>query len=140
MVVKKLPQALSIDPAVEVIMTSGSGTGSKDPVYRNLAKVKRARNMTAAKKKRAEQDAARVNALIDMPQDLLDALDWIASELSVPRSQVASRLMIAAFLQLCENEGWQDWEKDLSRSMRFEFNLVMPDLPGGIREKGTNIK
>jgi len=141
MSVKKDVQPLSIDAAVQSAF-GRPPEGGNDPIYGRMGRVRRARNMTKAQQKKLEKDAQRVRAMFDVPQELLDVLEKIASDLSVPKSQVAGMLMLIGLEQVAEaeSEGWFNWEKEVSRSMRFEYNLVLPELPEPFRNNKKSSK
>ncbi len=123
-------QALTIDPAVE----SALGRSPDDPVYGGLQKVRRARNMTPGQRRKAERDAVRCRAMFDLPEDLLAALDRLAERLGVPRSQAAAYLMLVGLGRLAaEGEEALAGLRRPSRSMRFEWQLDLPDLPDVFR-------
>lgn len=94
-----------------------------DPVFGALDRVRRARNQTPGQRKKADKDAKRNRVMVDLPEELEEALDRIAERLSVPRSQVATWLMLRG-LEHARIEELVD-AREPSRSMRFEFNLVM---------------
>lgn len=145
MAIKKGMKRMELDGAVEAAMTLGALTpalsqklgegGRGDPVFGALERVKRARNQTPGQRRKAEKDAKRNRAMFDLPEELETALDEIAERLSVPRSQVASWLMLRG-LEHTQIEELVDC-REVSRSMRYEFNLA--DFPG-LAEKWKNIE
>ncbi len=139
MAIKK-GKRLELDGAVEAAVTPftphpspqpsprGGERGRNDPVFGALERVKRARNQTPGQRRKAEKDAKRNRAMFDLPEELETALDAIAERLSVPRSQVASWLMLRG-LEHTQIEELVDCRRP-SRSMRYEFNLESyPEVP-----------
>ena len=126
MAIKKGTKRLELDGAVEAALTPipspMNGRGGSDPVFGALERVKRARNQTPGQRRKAEKDAKRNRAMFDLPEELETALDEIAERLSVPRSQVASWLMLRG-LEHTQIEELVDC-REASRSMRYEFNLA----------------
>ncbi len=105
-----------------------NGRGGIDPVFGGLERVRRARNMTPGQRRKAEKDARRNRVMIDLPKELEAVLDRIAAELSVPRSQVASYLMLLG-LWAAEIDELRE-AREPSRSMRYEYILaVYPKIP-----------
>lgn len=114
-----------LDAAVEAVTDS-----ERDPIFGGLEKTRRARNLTPGKRKKAEQDAARNRVMIDISPELEQVLDRVAERLSVPRSQVASYLMLMGLWAADMEEMRAACEA--SRSMRYEYNLArMPQIPEG---------
>jgi DNA-binding transcriptional ArsR family regulator len=127
MAIKK-GKRLELDGAVEAAVTptpyplpERERGKTSDPVFGALERVKRARNQTPGQRRKAEKDAKRNRAMFDLPEELETALDEIATRLSVPRSQVASWLMLRG-LEHTQIEELVDCRRP-SRSMRYEFNL-----------------
>ena len=132
----KTPQPLSIDPAVEAAI-GRSPEAVNDPVYGRLNKVGRARNMTQAQRRKAESDAARNRAMFDLPAELEDAIERLAKQHSVPKSQVASYLMLIGLQAVVDGSASPSIEeiRQLSRSMRYEHNLELPEVPRAFRKR-----
>lgn len=121
-----------LDAAVDSALTPDpspmNGRGERDPIFGGLERVRRARNLTPGQRRKAARDAERNRVMIDLPEELEAALDRIASQLSVPRSQVASYLMLLG-LWAAELDEMQA-AREPSRSMRYEFNMgTFPKIP-----------
>lgn len=128
MAVKKgqIPQRLSIDPAVEAHMSQQAD----DPVYGQINRVRRARNMTPGQRRKAERDKARNKVTRDQRPELQAVLERIAAKESIPISQAEEVLIIAGLEAMLRGE--LDFHKiphRPSRSPRYDFVLVLPDVP-----------
>lgn len=124
----KVPQALSIDPAVEAVM----GKATNDPVYGGLKQVKAARNQTKAQRRKAAADSKRNRTMFDLDAELEQVLDWLAEKNGTSRSQVAGYLMVRG-LAAVEDSTLQDLPRHASRAIRFEYLLDMPEIPEGVK-------
>ena len=125
----KIPQALSIDPAVEAAF--GRSPDSADPVYGRMDAVRRARNQTPGQRRKAARDEARNKATYDLPADLSELVSQIAARFSVPVSQVAALLMTAGLQSIAAGRlDLRDLELRPSRSPRYDWVFAeLPELP-----------
>jgi len=120
-------QDLSLDAALSTHM----GDAGSDPIYGGLTKVNRAR-MTRKQRRQAEHDAARNRVTYDLAPELDQLIEAIAKQLSVPRSQVASYLMLCQLDQIANGKAnpISMWPTRHSKSMRYDFNLThFPEVP-----------
>lgn len=125
MAIKRNVPVQDFDQAVAAVMD-----GADDPVY--AEKRSRARGMTASQRRKAAKDKARNRMMIDLPVALERMVDSLAAELGVPVSQVANYLMIRG-LQ-CARLGELAAAKRVTRSMRYEYTLELPDVPGKLEK------
>lgn len=130
----KIPQALSIDPAVEAAFgrsPDGRSPDSADPVYGRMDAVRRARNQTPGQRRKAARDEARNKATYDLPADLSELVSQIAARFSVPVSQVAALLMTAGLQSMAAGRlDLRDLELRPSRSPRYDWVFAeLPELP-----------
>lgn len=91
------------------------------------------RGMTPGQRKRAIRDQARVRLQLDLPQWIKDDLEKKAAELGVPVSQ------LACYFILCgmdfTPEGTLEEMRKITRSMRYEFCLPIPNSGGAKRNR-----
>lgn len=128
----KSPQPLPVDSALSAHM----GPAEDDPIYGRMEQVSRARKMTQSQRKKAEKDAARNRVMFDIPKALEQVVDMLAADQSVTRSQVAAYLMLAGLAGL-EDGTVEPIEncRQVSRSMRYEYILALPDVPVGFKKR-----
>lgn len=114
MSMKRDPQKF-IDPAVSAVMD--------DAVYGGMERARMRRSMTPGKRRKADRDARRVRATYDLPEQLIERLEKVAAQESLPVSQVA------AFYLLSGLEGRPlEMIKRPSRSPRFDWVLELPEI------------
>lgn len=113
-----------------------SPDAGRDPVYGRLHKMTQARNMTPAQRRKAENDAARNRVMFDISPELEDAIDQLAEQLSAPKSQIASYLMLIGLQGLVDGTAKPiEAARQISRSMRYEHVLELPDVPRKFRKR-----
>ncbi len=116
----QVPFTSSGDPAVDAAVTPAG-------MYSNVAKV---RNLTPAQRRKRERDAQRNRVMVDLPTDLEKVVDVLAGQKQTSKSMIIS-LLILLGLYYIEQTGFEIEEiRYTTRSMRFEFMLNLPDIPG----------
>lgn len=83
------PRGFQLDPAVEAAMTNSE----TDPVYGAMERRQRARNQTAAQRKKAERDRNRSKVTFDLPQVLINQIRQAAETEEIPPSHLAGVLL-----------------------------------------------
>lgn len=111
-----------MDPAVETALGKPPGRGS---IYERM---RRAKEMTPAQRRKAQRDKERNRVMLDLPPDLDDLLEMLSQEERVSKSQFASYLLLLGLSAFEKNNNF-NWLKTPTRSMRFEFNVNLPAIP-----------
>lgn len=121
---QQLPiEPVELDPAVENAL--GTPVRSRGSIYQRLV---RAKEMTEAQRRKAQRDKERNRVMLDIPPDLDDVLEMLSQEEKVSKSQFASYLLLLG-LSAFEKSNNFNWVKTPTRSMRFEFNVNLPEIP-----------
>jgi hypothetical protein len=106
-----------IDPAVE------NALGDSD--FYN--KLKRARKMTEAEKKKRKKDKSRVRDTYDLPEWIITSVTMIAQFYDAPPSHIATHLLAAGIRAFLSQQINLYWSLETSRIPRYESFLKSPE-------------
>lgn len=127
MSVRRERQAIPIEPIEEIDPAVESALG-KPPVRGSIyERLRRAKEMTPAQRRKAERDRNRSKETFDLPEWLVEAVAQIAETHGVPKSNVAAHLLAAGLKELLNGQINLDWMKKASRSPRYEGLLEAPE-------------
>ncbi len=109
----------------ELVSEPGARNDVNDPVFGGLERLRRARNMTPAQRRKAQKDKDRSKATYDLPQEMIARITSMAEEHKVPASQLAALLMYKGLLML--DDGMFNLREHMrpTRSPRFDWVLIL---------------
>lgn len=125
MAIKKDAPVQKLDAAVAAVLDGGQDDDLRQ-------RRERAQDMTPGERRKADKDRKRNRATYDLPEELERIIEQTAARLSVPKSEVATWLMIRGV----ENTSLDELidSRNPSRSMRYEYVLEIPEVPRGLRK------
>ena len=131
-------QAEDLDPAVTVHMGS---TAATDPGRRDeYDRAARARNMTPGQRRKAALDRERNRANLDIPAEIELVLQMLAADEMTSTSQMAVYMIALGLAEYQRVNGNLSWAKVPARSLRFEYNLTLPEIPAELKERARRFK
>ncbi len=119
---KKLPppREMPIDAAVESAMTSDPD----DPIYGNLDRRRKVRNLTDYQRRKMERDAKRVKVTIEMSLSLKQSFETAYKDAEVPPSDLVGLLLYLGIEAIESGQINLDDYKYSSNLPRYRYRLL----------------